>query len=417
MTTDLTGSTALITGATSGIGKATADQLAALGAHVIVSGRDKARGDAVVAGIRAAGGTADFVAADLGDEHSVRELAARATEVGGGHVDILVNSGGIFPFGATADTAAEPIDEVFAVNVKAPYLLVAALAPAMAERGHGAIVNVTTMVAEFGMNGMGLYGSSKAALVLLTKSWAAEFGPAGVRVNAVSPGPTRTEGTDPDGRRAGPARRGRTGRARRTARRDRRRHRLPRHRSGQLHPRRACCPSTAAASPSDPAMAVSAVVRTRRNCGAEGTRTPDPLDAKSWHRGLCRSFAPFCRHSRSMRVGAGRCCCWQNCWHRNRRTGLLRPDRVHLFMLSVLPRRGENRIPQLHPSEPVSFGRTDRLPARTGLAVGDHRRSTSRIRPGVRETAMVGSFRQGEGGVGGLSWEGVCDRLDPGRVP
>ncbi|MFC1411110.1 SDR family NAD(P)-dependent oxidoreductase [Streptacidiphilus sp. N1-12] len=199
MTTDLTGSTALVTGATSGIGKATADRLAALGAHVIVSGRDKARGDAVVAGIRAVGGTADFVAADLGDERSVRELASRAAQAGGGHVDILVNSGGIFPFGPTADTPADQIDEVFAVNVKAPYLLVAALAPAMAERGHGAIVNITTMVSEFGMAGMGLYGSSKAALMLLTKSWAAEFGPAGVRVNAVSPGPTRTEGTIPMG--------------------------------------------------------------------------------------------------------------------------------------------------------------------------------------------------------------------------
>ncbi|MET3807633.1 NAD(P)-dependent dehydrogenase (short-subunit alcohol dehydrogenase family) [Nakamurella sp. UYEF19] len=199
MTPDLTGSTALITGATSGIGKATADQLAALGAHVIVSGRDKTRGDAVVAGIRAAGGTADFVSADLNDEDSVRNLASRAAEAGGGHVDILVNSGGIFPFGATADTPTEQIDEVFAVNVKAPYLLVAALAPAMAERGHGAIVNVATMVSAIGMTGMGLYGSSKAALVLLTKSWAAEFGPAGVRVNAVSPGPTRTEGTLPMG--------------------------------------------------------------------------------------------------------------------------------------------------------------------------------------------------------------------------
>jgi NAD(P)-dependent dehydrogenase (short-subunit alcohol dehydrogenase family) len=199
MITTLTGSTALITGATSGIGKATAAQLAALGAHVVVSGRDKSRGDAVVAGIRSEGGTADFIAADLNDEHSVRQLAQQATKVGGGHVDILVNNAGVFPLGATVDTPAEQIDEVFAVNVKAPYLLVAALAPAMAQRGHGAIVNVTTMVAEFGMNGMGLYGSSKAALVLLTKSWAAEFGPTGVRVNAVSPGPTRTEGTAPMG--------------------------------------------------------------------------------------------------------------------------------------------------------------------------------------------------------------------------
>ncbi|SDO66375.1 NAD(P)-dependent dehydrogenase, short-chain alcohol dehydrogenase family [Nakamurella panacisegetis] len=199
MTTNLTGSTALITGSTSGIGKATADHLAALGAHVIVSGRDKARGDAVVAGIRAAGGTADFAAADLGDERSVRALATHAAEVGRGHVDILVNNGGIFPFGATADTPASQIDEVFAINVKAPYLLVAALAPAMADRGHGAIINVTTMVSTLGMAGMGLYGASKAALVLLTKSWAAEFGPAGVRVNAVSPGPTRTEGTIPMG--------------------------------------------------------------------------------------------------------------------------------------------------------------------------------------------------------------------------
>ena len=195
MNSDLTGSTALITGATSGIGKATAHQLAALGAHVIVSGRDQAHGDAVVATIRSAGGAADFVAADLHDEASVRHLAVRAIELGGGHVDSLVNSAGIFPFGATVDTTAADLDEVFAVNVKAPYLLVAALAPAMAERGRGAIVNVTTMVAEFGMAGMGLYGASKAAMVLLTKSWAAEFGPKGVRVNAVSPGPTRTEGT------------------------------------------------------------------------------------------------------------------------------------------------------------------------------------------------------------------------------
>lgn len=88
---------------------------------------------------------------------------------------------------------------MFAVNVKAPFFLVAELAPAMSKRGHGAIINVTTMVAEFGAPEMALYGSSKAALVLLTKSWAAEYGPAGVGVNAVSPGPTRTEGAAPMG--------------------------------------------------------------------------------------------------------------------------------------------------------------------------------------------------------------------------
>jgi NAD(P)-dependent dehydrogenase (short-subunit alcohol dehydrogenase family) len=187
--------TALITGATSGIGRATAELLAARGMHVIVSGRSADRGEAVVQAIRAAGGTADFVAAELRDESSAKDLAARARELGGGRVDVLVNSAGVFPFGPTAETTTDGFDEVFDINVKAPYFLVAALAPAMAERGDGAIVNVTTMVAEFGAAGMGLYGSSKAALVLLTKSWAAEFGPAGVRVNAVSPGPTRTEGT------------------------------------------------------------------------------------------------------------------------------------------------------------------------------------------------------------------------------
>ena len=90
---------------------------------------------------------------------------------------------------------------MYSLNVKAPYFLVAELAPLMAKRGKGAIVNISTMVADYGVSGMSLYGSSKAAINLLTKSWAAEYGPRGVRVNAVSPGPTRTEGTDSNGRR------------------------------------------------------------------------------------------------------------------------------------------------------------------------------------------------------------------------
>jgi NAD(P)-dependent dehydrogenase (short-subunit alcohol dehydrogenase family) len=197
--TDLAGTTALVTGATSGIGRAVAVSLARRGAHVLASGRDPVRGDAVIAEIRAAGGKADFIAADLADADSVRALARRAAELGGGHVDILVNNAGVFPFGPTQGTSDHDIDTAYAVNVKAPFILTGELAPAMAARGRGSIINVLTMVAHFGVSGMALYGSSKAALTLLTKAWAAEFGPAGVRVNAVSPGPTRTEGTKPMG--------------------------------------------------------------------------------------------------------------------------------------------------------------------------------------------------------------------------
>ena len=195
MTNDLTGSTALVTGGNSGIGRAVSLALGQLGAHVVLSGRDTARGDDVVAAIRGQGGRADFVATELTTEAAARALARQAADLGGAHVDILVNNAGVFPFGPTHEMTEADFDHVFAVNVKAPFFLVADLAPAMARRGHGVIVNVTTMVAEFGMAEMGLYGSSKAALVLLTKSWAAEYGRAGVRVNAVSPGPTRTEGT------------------------------------------------------------------------------------------------------------------------------------------------------------------------------------------------------------------------------
>ncbi|MEV6876571.1 SDR family oxidoreductase [Amycolatopsis sp. NPDC051128] len=194
MAAELSGSTALVTGGTSGIGRATAIALAGLGAHVVLSGRDATRGEQVVERIRAAGGKAGFVAADLKDAASARSLAARARELGG-HVDVLVNNAGIFPTGPSADTTEAGFDRVYTTNVKVPFFLVAELAPEMARRGHGAIVNVSTLVAARGMAGMALYGSSKAAVELMTKAWAAEFGPSGVRVNAVSPGPTRTEGT------------------------------------------------------------------------------------------------------------------------------------------------------------------------------------------------------------------------------
>jgi NAD(P)-dependent dehydrogenase (short-subunit alcohol dehydrogenase family) len=191
---NLAGSTALVTGATSGIGKATSLALASRGARVLVSGRDAARGEAVAAEIRTSGGNADFLEVYLDDAESTRNLARRALEIAG-HVDILVNNAGVFPFGSTAETLLDTFHDVYAINVRAPFILVAELAPKMAERGKGAIINVSSMVGDFGVAGFALYGSSKAALNLLTKAWAAEFGPNGVRVNAVSPGPTRTEGT------------------------------------------------------------------------------------------------------------------------------------------------------------------------------------------------------------------------------
>jgi NAD(P)-dependent dehydrogenase (short-subunit alcohol dehydrogenase family) len=191
-----TSATALITGGTSGIGRAAAKKLAQLGVHVLVVGRNAERGKETVDEIRAAGGKVDFISSDLRDASSARSVARRAAELGNGTVDILINNAGIYPFVPTHETTEEVFESVYSLNVKVPYFLVAELAPRMAKRGKGAIVNLSTMVADYGAPGMSLYGSSKAAINLLTKAWAAEYGPSGVRVNAVSAGPTRTEGTD-----------------------------------------------------------------------------------------------------------------------------------------------------------------------------------------------------------------------------
>jgi len=113
--------TALITGATSGIGRAAADKLAQSGVHVVVVGRNVERGEKTIAEIRAAGGKADFIPSDLRDAASARAVAKKAVELGGGQVDILINNAGIFPFGPTHETSEESFENVYALNVKAPY--------------------------------------------------------------------------------------------------------------------------------------------------------------------------------------------------------------------------------------------------------------------------------------------------------
>jgi NAD(P)-dependent dehydrogenase (short-subunit alcohol dehydrogenase family) len=183
----LRGRTALVTGATSGIGRATAIQLAREGAEVIVHGRDASRGDQVVAEITRALGKARFIAADLSDPTEIRRLADEASEV-----DVLVNNAGFSWFGPTADLDVATYDALFDSNVRAAYFLVAALAPRMAAGGGGSIVNVASMVATVGIAGAAAYGGTKATLAAMTRSWAAEFSPRGVRVNTVAPGPVYT---------------------------------------------------------------------------------------------------------------------------------------------------------------------------------------------------------------------------------
>ena len=183
----LTGPAALVTGATSGIGRATAVELSRLGASVVVHGRDSDRGAAVVDELVAAGGPARFVAADLSQVDGVAHLLDQA-----GEVDILVNNAGFSWWGPSDLLEAEGVDGLFAANVRAPYLLTAAIATRMAERGRGAVVSVASMAATIGLPGGAAYSATKAALVGMTRSLAAEFSPKGVRVNAVAPGPVST---------------------------------------------------------------------------------------------------------------------------------------------------------------------------------------------------------------------------------
>ena len=185
--TDLRGKTALVTGSTSGIGKATAIALAARGAHVLIVGRNEQRAKNVVAEIEGSGGSATSRLTTSSDLESARELVEWATEAGDGHVDILINDAGVALLGPSNAATEAEFDETFALNVKVAVL------PCF---GPGASHGRTRMGfdrqhlhdgRQLGQERMALYGASRAALELLTKTWAAEYGPSGVRVNAVAP--------------------------------------------------------------------------------------------------------------------------------------------------------------------------------------------------------------------------------------
>jgi NAD(P)-dependent dehydrogenase (short-subunit alcohol dehydrogenase family) len=185
--------TALVTGSTSGIGKATALALARDGFDIVVHGRDAQRGAATVEEITAAGGHARFVAANLSDAADVERLAEDA-----GEVDVLVNNGGFSWFGPTDQLDTVTFDRLFASNVRSTYQLVAEFGPRMAKAGRGSIISVDSMAGRVGLAGGAAYGATKAALTAMSRAWAAEFSPAGVRVNTVAPGPVYSNGAEPE---------------------------------------------------------------------------------------------------------------------------------------------------------------------------------------------------------------------------
>ncbi|MET7282555.1 SDR family oxidoreductase [Kribbella sp. NPDC005582] len=186
--TELWGKKALVTGATSGIGRAIAQSFAAAGAEVVVTGRRAEQGAETVDLITGAGGKATYIQADLAEMAEVDRLAELV-----GEVDILANNAGYYPMVPTAALTPDEYQRIYDVNLRSAYFLTSALAGRMAANGGGTIVNTSSIGARIGMPVAAAYSGTKAALESMTRSWAVEFGPSGVRVNAVCAGAVRTD--------------------------------------------------------------------------------------------------------------------------------------------------------------------------------------------------------------------------------
>jgi glucose 1-dehydrogenase len=195
----LAGEKAVVTGSTSGIGRAIAVEFAREGAAVVVTGRDRERGDAVVAEITANGGTASFVPADLGSEAASTQLVNAAAEQMYG-LTVLVNNaaGGDATDGAIGDLSTDAWEAIVRVDLTAPMWCARAAIPHMQRSGHGSIVNMSSRQAERASRGLAAYIAAKAGLNGLTRAIAVDYADAGIRCNTISPGYVLNDRRDAD---------------------------------------------------------------------------------------------------------------------------------------------------------------------------------------------------------------------------
>jgi 3-oxoacyl-[acyl-carrier protein] reductase len=199
MMATLQGKTALVTGASRGIGRATASALANAGAHVLVHyGRSAQDAESLVAGIRSKGGRANAIRADLGTPEGPTLLAKEVRSIVGERLDVLVSNAGISKVGTIKDHTAEDFDNLFATNVRGPFFLVQQLLPVLGEGSNIIVISSLGARAVVGKPGLDnpsilAYAATKGALETLVKNWAAILDPQGIRVNAVAPGVIDTD--------------------------------------------------------------------------------------------------------------------------------------------------------------------------------------------------------------------------------